>query len=144
MKLRFLLFLGVLGVHGDFLLPNSTKPESYTIFLTTDVPAATRRFTGVVSLQIRVLEDTKEIHLHSRGHTISEFHLYKQNTADSLAGISLTRVNSDVILISSEADLEAGFVYDLLLRYQGNLLLASDGFFRSDYVVNEGGSDVYT
>lgn len=128
----------------DFLLPNATKPESYTIFITTNVPQASSRFTGVLGVQIKVLEDTKEIYLHSRGHTILDFKLYVLNSPSELSGISFKRVNPDVILFSSEDNLQAGQVYDLLLRYQGNLLLTSDGFFRSDYVVNESGSDVYT
>lgn len=61
-----------------------------------------------------------------------------------LENVIVERENSDVIKITSEKQLEAGSHYELIIEYQGNLLLASDGFFRSDYVVNVNGSDVYT
>lgn len=150
-KLQFLLislclvqFLNSQENGDDFLLPNTTRPESYTVIITTNVPQANRRFYGVLSLQIRVLEDTNEFFLHSLDHTIDEFNLYGASTAAPLDGVSLQRISTDIIKITSEEKLQAGLLYDLHISYQGNLLLVSDGFFRSDYVVNESGSDIFT
>lgn len=115
------------------------------LFITTNVPEANRRFSGVLNLQIRVVQETKEIYLLSRDHTFLEFNLYESSRpATPLTGISLQRISNDVILITSEEILKTDSMYDLHLSYQGNLLLVSDGFFRSDYVVNESGSDVFT
>jgi aminopeptidase N len=150
MNLRFfLIFYFVNSLKSqrdgeDFLLPNSTRPESYTLFITTNASLTNLNFGGVLSVNIKVLENTKEIFLHSRGHQILDYNLYEKNSAVQVTDISLSRVNNDVIKITSEEYLTAGMVYDLLLRYSGNLLLESDGFFRSDYVVNEGGRDVNT
>jgi hypothetical protein len=150
MNSRLLLifcFVGFLESQEDFQLPNATEPESYTVIITTNVPQASTRFTGELSLYVKVVEATKEIYLHSRGHTILEHNLYdlqNPSTPVELPGITLTRFSSDVIVVTSVELLQPNRVYDLHIKYQGNLLLASDGFFRSDYVVNEGGSDTYT
>lgn len=130
----------------NFLLPNATKPELYALIITTNVPSASRRFTGILSLRIRVLESTNEIFLHSRQHIILAFNLYEGigSEAVELANVSQTRENDNVIKFSSDRALRVGTLYDLHISYQGNLLLASDGFFRSDYVVNENGNDKFT
>ena len=146
LKLQILLvFCYVIQINSqDLVLSSSTNPVSYTLFITTNVPQANRRFTGVLNLKIRVDKDTKEIYLHSRGHTIIEYQLFEVSKPGSvLPGINFERVSDDVILFTSEENLQAGFVYDLNMSYQGNLLLVADGFFRSDYVVNESGSDVF-
>lgn len=135
-------FVSFLSVES-FLLPNTTQPDSYLLILTTNVPGANRRFTGLLALTITVLENTNEILLHSRQHTINSYNLYEKNGLE-LEKISINRENDDVIKITSEQELKAGTQYDLMIGYHGNLLLASDGFFRSDYVVNDNGNDVYT
>lgn len=127
----------------DFKLPNTTRPESYIVLLSTAVPEAARRFTGIVSIQIRVVEDTKEIFLHSRDHTAFDVQMFTEDNRP-INGINLERQSADVIKITTQDNLVAGSFYTLIMSYQGNLLLASDGFFRSDYVVNEGGSDKFT
>ena len=128
----------------DLVLTSSTHPVSYTLFITTNVPQANRGFTGILSLHIQVDKDTKEIYLHSRGHKIIEFQLYEALKPETpLTGINFERVGDDVILFTSEENLKVGFIYDLHVTYQGNLLLMTDGFFRSDFAVNESGSDVF-
>lgn len=146
LKLQILLvFCFVIQLNAqDLVLTSSTRPVSYTLFITTNVPQANRGFTGILSLQIQVEKDTKEIYLHSRGHKIIEHQLYEASKPElALPGINFERISDDVILFTSEENLQAGFLYDLHLSYQGNLLLVTDGFFRSDYAVNESGSDVF-
>ena len=144
LKVYFLLFLVNFLSTESFLLPNSTEPESYLLIITTRVPAASRRFTGNLVLALRVLENTNEIFLHSRGHTINSWSLYDKDGNLQLENVLIERVNDEFIKITSEEELKVGSKYDLLIDYHGNLLLASDGFFRSDYVVNDNGNDVYT
>lgn len=127
----------------DYKLSNTTRPVSYIVLLSTAVPEAARRFTGVMSLQIRVVEDTKEIVLNSRDHLDFEVQLYSEGNT-LIDGINLLRQSADVIKITTQDNLVAGSLYTLIMSYRGNLLLASDGFFRSDYVVNENGSDKFT
>lgn len=148
LKFQFLLiafcfvnFLNSQENGEDFVLPNTTQPEAYTLIITTNVNQGNRKFSGVLSLQVRVVEDTNEISLHSRDHTILEHQLYNMARPElPLDGVNLERTG-DVIKITSEQTLQAGLLYDLHISYQGNLLLLSDGFFRSEYVVKESGND---
>lgn len=145
LKIYLLLCLMNFLSTESFLLPNSTEPESYILIITTRVPVATSRFTGNLVLALRVLENTNEIFLHSRGHTFNSWSLFEQPDNLQLENILIERVNDEVIRITSEEELKAGTEYDLLIDYHGSLLfLASDGFFRSHYVVNDNGNDVYT
>lgn len=75
-KLFFLIACFTNSLRAEsFLLPNATEPESYTLLITTNVPAPARRFTGLIILKIKVLENTHEIFLHSRQHTINSWSL---------------------------------------------------------------------
>ena len=128
---------------ANFLLPSTTKPELYAFSISTDVPGVNPQFTGVVSIFIRIVQNTREIFLHSRQHTIIESMLYELPGMESF-NVEFERMNDEVVKFSTEEELQAGSLYDLHISYQGNLLLVSDGFFRSDYVVNENGNDVFT
>lgn len=142
-----LIFCFVSSLKAEsFLLPNTTEPESYLLLITTTVPAANRRFTGIVMLTIKALENTNEIFLHSRQQTINSHSLFERIGSQSflLENVRVERENDDVIKITSEQELKADTYYELIMEYQGNLLLASEGFFRSDYVINDNGNDVYT
>lgn len=133
-------------ISDDFVLPNTTHPESYFLILTTNVPSAARGFTGLISIMLRVVEATNEIFLHSRQHRIDEYKLYELVGSEHIKvdDILLSRESDDIIKITSVEVLKAGSTYDLGLEFRGNLMLTSDGFFRSDYVTNVDGSDVYT
>lgn len=124
----------------DFLLPNTTEPVDYVVILTTNVPGAARRFTGAVGIKIKVLENTNEIFLHSRQHIISDVELLDES--EDPIEVSAERETVDTIKITSSEMLKEGSFYNLQIEFQGNLLLSSEGFFRSSYV--EIGSDIYT
>lgn len=150
LKLLLLLVAGFVKVLSaqiegeNYLLPNTTKPEFYAIVITTNVPAENLEFTGILALTLRVVETTNELFLHSRQHTILDFKLYEKDSTEALENVSQTRENDNVIKFTSQQQLEAGTSYDLHISYQGNLMLVSDGFFRSNYVVNESGNDIFT
>jgi Peptidase M1 N-terminal domain len=149
MKLQLLLttfcLVNFSNAQEDFVLPNATRPESYTVIITTNVPQASRQFTGILSVLIRVVEDTNEIFLHSRDHTILDYQLYDMSRpgAAPLDNVNLVKTG-DVIKISSEQILQRDLLYDLHISFRGSLVLVSDGFFRSDYVENLNGSDRFT
>ncbi|CRL04603.1 CLUMA_CG017671, isoform A [Clunio marinus] len=148
MEIKYFVFIVILSLRvsssksEEFLIPDSITPESYLLIITTNVPNAATRFSGVLSLKLLVVEDTNQIYLHSRGHTINSFDLFEN--FNPISGLLFSRIDENVINFSSEVTLEAGHSYDLLLQYQGNLLLSSNGFFRSDYVERVEGNDVYT
>lgn len=133
-------------VDETFLLPNNTKPETYIVIITTSVPSAVRRFNGAVALQLSVLQYTHDIFLHSRGHNIASFELFEATDPNNLnpVNVTFTKVNDDVIKFTAEQELQVNVSYRLDIEFTGTLSLASDGFFRSDYVVRENGTDEFT
>jgi Peptidase M1 N-terminal domain len=133
-------------INDDFVLPNSTRPEEYFLIMTTNVPAASRRFTGFLGLTLRVEEATNEIFLHSRQRKFSRFTLYELQGGNAIKvdNIQLIRESDDFIKITSPNELKVGSAYELQLEFEGNLLLTSDGFFSSSFVTKVNGSDVYT
>lgn len=139
----FLNLCNAQNVDETFQLPNTTMPESYVVLMTTTVPAANLQFTGILRLALQVLQRTNDIYLHSRAHSIIEFHLYEPPNIE-LESVNFTRLSDDVIKFSSEQELQPGLSYILQISFAGNLLLTSDGFFRSDFVVRENGNDIYT
>lgn len=138
--LCFCIIAASLAEEFDGNLPNSTHPEAYIVFITTDVPAATDRFTGNVYIEGKVVVSTNEIFLHSRGHT---FDLFELNVnGESFDGVSIERVNEEVIKVVSPIELPGSASFMLQINYEESLSLTSEGLFRSDYFTKE--SEVYT
>lgn len=149
LKLKFFIFfvtfIGSLWGQSDTELPMTSQPLEYLLIITTAVPGPARRFQGTLSLKTRVLQDTHEIFLHSKDHTINDLKVMFRGS-DFAGSVSHTKENDDVIKITCENELKAGSIYELLIIYQGNLLLSSDGLFRSSYVTRDEitGNDVFT
>lgn len=149
LKIQFLLVVinfACFNAQDNFSLPNTTQPESYVLIMKTNVPEPARAFSGILSVTVRVLESTNEIFLHSRQHRINDFHLYERNGPENieLEDVLLVRETDDVIKFTTQQELHENSLYELQMDFQGNLLLDSDGFFRSDYVVNDNGNNVFT
>lgn len=129
----------------EFLLPDTSRPELYVLFITPNFSVDNRTFTGFLSLTVRIEKKTHEIFLHSREHKFNFFGLYDGSFPwTELPDIKLERENDDVIKVSSPQELLVGERYDLFLGYEGNLSLTSDGFFRSDYDENGDGNNEKT
>lgn len=147
LQLVFLIVFLALLVESqtiDEILPKSTSPLSYTILLTTGVPDAAVRFSGFVSVNIRVFEETKEVHLHSRRHTFTTDSC-KIFLGDKKAGsCGISRMNENFIKVEVDVPLIVGSVYSIDIDYQGSLMLTSEGFFRNDYVSYDDDIEVYT
>lgn len=145
-KILFALCILSSSLAQDFdgNLPNTTYPESYLVIITTNVPSAAVRFTGFVNVVVKVLENTNDVYLHSRRHTGLSCTLREFEKFDEMKNVTIERENDDMIKVHSQQELQAGLSYELAINFQGSLLLVSEGFFRSDYVTNVEGSDVFT
>lgn len=145
-QIVFLAFLAE-GQTVDGNLPNSTSPLSYRILITTGVPDAAVRFSGFVSVNIRVLGETTEVYLHSRRHTFpTDFcNVFLEPAGlEPVETCKISRINEDMIRVKVEAPLKVGSVYSIDINYQGNLLLTSEGFFRNDHVSYVADTEIYT
>lgn len=121
----------------NYRLPNNTKPISYSIDLTTNISQSVFDFTGIVTINIEALEDSKSITLHARQLTIGEielFNLQDGSTYDLLSHEYDSTTEFLTIRIAGNAIIPKGTKCSLKINYSGVLRTDRKGFYRSSYV----------
>lgn len=124
-----------------YRLPNSTKPEAYTIDLTTNVHNAVFNFVGTVNIDIVVVEPTPVITIHHRQLTISFITLESiPSTGETiqLAAHSYDPVTEFLSIPLQTGTLTVGGRYRLQIIYTGTLRTDEAGFYRSSYIADDG------
>lgn len=118
----------------SFRLPNNTEPISYDIRLSTDIHRGNFGFQGEVRINIRAVEATNSITLHSRQTVITLISLFNPNGTvfeENLRFIYDSEVEFLVILVNR--GLEADQEITVLIQYLGFLSNDLTGFFRTSY-----------
>lgn len=117
-------------------LPRTSVPVHYDIELTTSVHSGERGFSGIVKIDIEVLENTPTLTLHNSGLTITSAKVF-----DSL-GTELNDVDqtnepekSFIHLNKITGVFESGESYRIELAFTGLLATNMNGFYRSQYTV---------
>lgn len=118
----------------SFRLPNDTEPVSYNIRLSTDIHRGVFEFQGEVTINIRALEDTSSITLHSRQTIIERIDLFNPNGTLYEGNVFFT-YDSEVefLVIRVNRGLEAGQELTIEISYSGILRTELMGFFRQSY-----------
>ena len=118
-------------------LPQTSEPQMYRIKLNVpQIQNGGLPFTGDVSIDIMIKQNTDKIMFHSKQQTINELRVYDRfgNEVQVLdfslqtAGDSLTIYFMDI--------LSAGTKITVNIKYSANLLTSSTGFYRTSYVEN--------
>ena len=118
-------------------LPQTSEPQMYRIKLNVpQIQNGGLPFTGDVSIDIMIKQNTEKIMFHSKQQTINELRVYDRfgNEVQVLdfslqtAGDSLTIYFMDI--------LSAGTKITVNIKYSANLLTSSTGFYRTSYVEN--------
>ena len=118
-------------------LPQTSEPQMYRIKLNVpDIHNGGLPFTGDVSIDIMIKQNTDKIMFHSKQQTINELRVFDRlgNEIQILdyslqtAGDSLTIYFMDI--------LSAGTKITVNIKYSANLLTSSTGFYRTSYVEN--------
>lgn len=122
-----------------YRLPNTTAPNSYDITLATNVDKGDFSFTGSVSINLRVLEKTRNITIHARQLTVDE------DSVTILKGLQRIKTSNvyyeedrEFLTIEAATDLAANAEYQLIIEYNGTLRTDMAGFYRSSYVDSDG------
>lgn len=153
MKLLLLLLaLATLGcVSGSsysyYRLPTALRPQKYNLRVLTHLENPENlRFDGNVKIHFEVLQNTKNITLHSKNLTIDESHITLRDTASASSSsdngtklnncISSTEVNSihDFYVMHTCSELLAGHVYELSIPFSAELNRQLEGYYRSSYL----------
>lgn len=117
-----------------FRLPNNTEPVSYNIRLSTDIHRADFGFQGDVTINIRVLQNSRNITLHSRHTIIERIDLFNPNRTLYQQDVPYT-YDSELhfLVIPVIRELEVGQELSIEISYQGFIRNDLLGFFRNSY-----------
>ncbi|XP_017873367.1 PREDICTED: aminopeptidase N [Drosophila arizonae] len=124
----------------NYRLPNNTVPISYNVELWTEVHKGTRNFSGVVKIDIQVVEDTKMITLHYR--QISSFNATIQSkdslSSQPIAVVGSTETTREFLILTHTDTLKAGSNWTVTINYTSQLRLDMGGFYISSYTDDNG------
>lgn len=116
-------------------LPKSSVPISYDLALTTNIHLAQGSFSGVVKIEIQVVETTSVITVHNRGLAIDSVTLTRNGAATEVEFDQETE--KEFLHIRSQAlPLQVGAFYVIEIRFNGQLQQGTSGFYGSSYKVD--------
>lgn len=125
----------------NYRLPNETKPLKYDVHLTTDIHRGISDFTGVVKIEIEVINRTSSIVLHVRQLTIVDVKLYESGST-TLKEIPKKSYgvhdDSEFLQVLVTGELSAGDKVLMVIDYIGQLRDDNKGFYRSSYTDKDG------
>ncbi|KAH8338376.1 hypothetical protein KR059_001873, partial [Drosophila kikkawai] len=134
------------STYNHYRLPTALRPQKYQLSILTlmDNPEESR-FNGTVKILIEVLENTKNITLHSKELLIDESQttLTQVNSGEKKDNcVSSTAVNPahDYYILNTCQELLPGNIYELNLYFSADLKAQLEGYYRSFYedpVANE-------
>lgn len=131
-----------LATQNDVALPNTIIPKVYNLELTLSTTLSSRSYTGSLLFTFYTLEDINEVFLHSRQHQVSQIEApILDESYNITANTTVMRESADIIRFSLSSNLSANRTYYMVMTFSGNLMITSDGFFRSAYSVFENGTE---
>lgn len=121
-------------------LPRNTIPKSYDIKLIPFLIEDNFTFIGEVTILVEIVEESRNITLHSMELIINEVNLYflnSTNNNNTKESIQITNKRHDIpnqfYIIETDTKLSKGF-YQLHFKYEGALNDDLQGFYRSSYM----------
>jgi aminopeptidase N len=123
----------------SYRLPNDTLPIRYDIALTTRVDENNFAFTGRVAIQLRALQSTNKITIHSKQLNIVTVELRSVSgfVVPIMAPV-LDPVTEFLTIQTAIGMLALTQVYILEISYSGMLRTDDQGFYRSSYLNAQG------
>ncbi|KAH8278476.1 hypothetical protein KR018_003846 [Drosophila ironensis] len=129
------------GTNSDYdyyRLPRALRPQKYHLNVLTHLDNPENlKFEGTVKITIAVLENTKNITLHSKNLTIDDSQVtLRQITGDNkdncVSSISVN-TNYDFYILKTCQELVAGSTYELSLPFSAALNTDVEGYFLGSY-----------
>ncbi|XP_061390811.1 LOW QUALITY PROTEIN: aminopeptidase N-like [Musca vetustissima] len=127
----------VAGTYTHYRLPTAIKPDNYHLKIITHLDDPENfTFNGEVTIELDILEDTKNITFHAKNLTIdeSQIDLKSQDGASHLCLEDIERVpEHDYFIMVLCEKLQSGSKYKLQLKFSGNLSEEIQGYFFTSY-----------
>ncbi|XP_055679682.1 aminopeptidase N-like isoform X1 [Lutzomyia longipalpis] len=123
---------------ADFLLPTALKPLHYDLKIQPFFESKNFTFDGDVAVTVEVLEECKNITLHSYALKIPEKEIrITENGTDKEIGVTGTSYveMQHFFVIKTSAMLQKGKLYRVHMKFEGILNEDMQGFYRSSYHV---------
>lgn len=118
----------------NYRLPNNSRPELYEIELRTNIDRNEFDFSGVVRVEITILEDSNRITLHARQLTVTHIELEEDGGQKISTEPYLYDIVREFLTITTDGVvLEKDKKYILTIEYNGELRTDLGGFYRSSY-----------
>lgn len=135
--LLFLILTVVEGLDNSYRLPNTIRPLKYNLTIEPIFnPVATESiFTGSVSIQFTVIEDTNNITINARELEINETNTSVTTSKHREINIfnSIIDKEKQLYIIHLEEDLIKQGSYELKIYFYGNLTFDNVGFYLAKY-----------
>lgn len=141
------MFLKIIGlflvvssvVHCEIQLPNTTKPLSYYLSLTTYIHEEDYSFFGFVDINIRALETTDTVTLHAENLDDLEVTLRDKNSSPAKVYHNLTfseDKENDFLRIEMPDNvvLQEGHDYTISVSFLGEMANSSYGFYKLNFM----------
>ncbi|XP_073817390.1 aminopeptidase N [Musca autumnalis] len=123
----------------DYRLPNNTVPTHYNVELTTNVHDGTRKFTGIVKIDVTIVQATRSLVMHARQLTILSAKIQTGTSASEDLDVSYEEEREFLTLTRRTAvDFTAGTQWTVTLEYEGELRLDNGGFYLSTFTDDDG------
>lgn len=131
-------------ISKTYRLPNNTKPESYTIQITTNIHVPDYNFSGKIEIKLKALEDTNSITLHAR-QLITLTAELRDGYDQIIVGWSEIDKDTDHIVFTTKNGkiLKRDQLYLLAITYTGEIQSEPRGFYRSSYRDNNTDKQVF-
>ncbi|KAH8310081.1 hypothetical protein KR067_001764 [Drosophila pandora] len=122
-----------------YRLPTSLRPQKYHLSILTHLDnPEDLRFEGTVKIIIEVLENTKNITLHSKSLTIEEskttLHQISGEKSENCVNSTAVNVEHDYYILHTCRELIASNIYELGLVFSAQLGSGLNGYYRSSYM----------
>ncbi|XP_070509992.1 putative aminopeptidase-2 [Chironomus tepperi] len=117
-------------------LPKIARPEHYSIYLdVSNLDTGALPYTGEVKIDVRILEVTDRILLHSKDHVINEIIVTDKISMQSIQILDFYQNHDvDTLAIFFVEFLPVNKIIEVSITYSAELLTEIDGFYRDSYV----------
>ena len=134
------------NTNRNFRLPNNTIPLHYDLFMSSEIHAANFLFEGVVRINIRVLEASNSITLHSRQHIIQRIDLFNSDGSEFQTNLDfVAESETEFLTFTTNQDFEVDQELTIVITFVGILAdFQSRGFIRNSYIDPETNQTVWT
>lgn len=133
------LVLGITVCEGfeSYRLPNTTKPTHYDLFIDTNIHKGDLDYNGTVKIYIDILQDTKQLVLHSSRSTLVNVELKSSDLLNIPVVKFDTEIEKEFLIVHVASDLKNGSSVVLEIDFINSINRTDQaGFYQTSYTTD--------